>query len=261
MPESITAVQQLAFQGSGLSKIEIPANTETIGREAFQSCASLAEVKIGEKVSVIEWSAFQNCDALTAVTIPDSVTALGEYCFADCELLQEIQMGYGLTKLVSYTFHQCPSLEEVILSGRMNTLESSAFTNCINLKKLTIPRSVQSIGNNAFSYPTKMTVYGVPGTYAEEWANSVGAAFVGQDKPATAVSLSAGTATLNKGGTLILTLSVTPADYTDEVTWKSSNTSVATVSDTGVVTAQNLGNAVIQVNVGNVRASCMVTVL
>lgn len=64
-----------------------------------------------------------------------------------------------------------------------------------------------------------------------------------------------------KGGTLILTLSVTPADYTDEVTWKSSNTSVAIVSDTGVVTAQNLGDAVIQVNVGNVRASCKVTVL
>ena len=238
LPESVTWIQEYAFQNSGLTKITIPENVERIGSYAFK-----------------------NCDSLTSITIPDRVTTLGNNCFEDCELLKDVKLGTGLTKIASYTFNLCPSLENIVLPYRMNTVESNAFINCTKLKELTIPRAMQSIGSNAFSYPTRMTVYGVPETYAEEWAKSVGATFVSQEKPATAVTLSESTLTVNRGSTKTLVLSITPEDFTDEVTWKSSNTSVATVSDAGVVTAQGLGDAVIQVNVGSVSASCKVTVL
>ena len=45
-----------------------------------------------------------------------------------------------------------------------------------HLTEITIPRATGSIADNAFSYPTKMTVYGVTGTYAEEWAGGVSTA-------------------------------------------------------------------------------------
>lgn len=46
----------------------------------------------------------------------------------------------------------------------------------------------------------------------------------------------------------------------DEITWKSSNTKVATVNSTGVVTAKAKGTAVITVSCGKYSATCKITV-
>ena len=64
--------------------------------------------------------------------------------------------------------------------------------------------------------------------------------------PVTAVSLDPTTATILVGGTVTLTPTVSPADATlKTVTWSSSNTSVATVNSSGVVTGVSAGTAVI----------------
>ena len=261
LPEAVKTIQKNAFRNSGLIRIILPDNVEKIEEGAFRDCADLAEVTMGSKVISIGNYVFYNCDSLQAVSLPDSMTSMGSYAFADCEALKDVKFGGGLTKIPSYSFNLCPSLEGVVLPYRMAIVESNAFTNCTKLMELTVPRSVTDIKNNAFSYTGKMTVYGVPGTYAEEWANSVGAVFVAQEVPATALSLSETAVTMNRGGTTTLVVSVTPADFTDELTWKSSDTSVATVSDTGLVTAKGIGEAVIQVNAGNLSVSCKVAVV
>lgn len=65
--------------------------------------------------------------------------------------------------------------------------------------------------------------------------------------PATAITLNRTTASVKVGETLTLTASLQPEDSTDDpaVSWKSSNTSVASVSTAGVVTAKAAGTAVI----------------
>ncbi len=245
---------------TALTTIEIPDTVTKISEYAFQN-AGLTAIELPEKLTTIENYVFNNCDALQAISIPDSVTSIGTYCFADCEVLSDVSLGSGLTKLNSYTFNLCPSLQKLVLPYRMSTVAANAFTNCTKLTELTVPRATISIATNACSYPTKMTVYGVAGTYAEEWADSVGASFVNQEKPATAVTLNEATLTINKGKTANLVMSVTPTDFTDAITWKSNNESVATVSDAGVVTAKSVGNATIRVTVGNISASCKVTVV
>ena len=238
LPDSIIAIENKAFQNSGLTKLYLPQNIETI-----------------------EPYSFNNCDVLQAISIPDSVTVLGTYSFADCEKLSDVDLGTGLTQINSYAFNLCPAIQKIVLPYRMSTVAANAFTNCTNLTEITIPRATGSIADNAFSYPTKMTVYGVTGTYAEEWADSVGATFVNQEKPATAVTLGDSALTINNGDTTKLTLSVTPADFTDAVTWKSSDETVATISDAGVVTAKGAGSTTIRISVGNVSTSCKVTVV
>lgn len=80
----------------------------------------------------------------------------------------------------------------------------------------------------------------------------------------TGVSLDKTTLTLAVNDTGKLTATVTPDNATNKnVTWKSSNTSVATVSADGTVTAKNAGTATITVTTadGGKTATCTVTVV
>lgn len=68
--------------------------------------------------------------------------------------------------------------------------------------------------------------------------------------------------TITEGNTLRLTTSKVPADATDNfgASWKSSNTSVATVSSNGTVTAVKPGTATITATVNGWTASYVVTI-
>ena len=80
----------------------------------------------------------------------------------------------------------------------------------------------------------------------------------------TGVRLTPSSVTLARGDTRTLTATISPADATDQrVTWSSNNTTVATISSTGVVTAaQRGGTATITVRTtdGGYTDTCTVTV-
>ena len=81
--------------------------------------------------------------------------------------------------------------------------------------------------------------------------------------PVTGVSLNKNTATLTVGGTENLSATVNPSNATNQnVTWSSNNTTAATVSSTGVVTARAAGTATITVTTvdGSKTANCIVNI-
>ena len=78
--------------------------------------------------------------------------------------------------------------------------------------------------------------------------------------PVTSVTLDKPSATLKVGETVTLTATVKPDDATDKtVTWITSDASVATVNN-GVVTAKKVGSATITAKVGDVSATCIISV-
>lgn len=87
-------------------------------------------------------------------------------------------------------------------------------------------------------------------------------------KPATVsvtgLKLDKESLTLQEKGSATLTVTVKPADATNQdVTWKSSDTSIATVSEDGTVTAINAGTATITATAADgsgISASCNLTV-
>ncbi len=79
-------------------------------------------------------------------------------------------------------------------------------------------------------------------------------------QPSVSVVLSTNSAVLYNKGTNKLALNATVTGTTGAVVWTSSNTKVATVSDTGVVKAKKAGTAVITATVGSVKSECTVTV-
>ena len=84
-----------------------------------------------------------------------------------------------------------------------------------------------------------------------------------QAVPVETVTLDKTSETLLVGTTLQLTATITPANATNKsVTWSSSNSTVATVNSSGLVTAAGVGTATITVTTvdGGKTASCTVTI-
>ena len=76
----------------------------------------------------------------------------------------------------------------------------------------------------------------------------------------TGISLNKTTASVEVGKTTQLVASLQPYGATGTVTWASNNTSVATVSNSGLVTGKAVGDAVVTATCGTYSASCTVTV-
>ena len=81
--------------------------------------------------------------------------------------------------------------------------------------------------------------------------------------PAESISLNQTSVTLYSNttpNTVQLIADVTPDNTTDSVAWSSDNEAVATVNESGLVTAVSNGSATITATAGNVSAACTVTV-
>ena len=263
IPATVNSIGEKAFASNvNLSKVVFNSSKTAIGNSAFRDDVLLSNVTLPSEAPSIGDYAFYNCDSLTKIEIPNSVSYLGSFSFASCETLKEATVVTGVTELKEGIFRDDPLLSKVTLPYSLTKIGKNVFANDTALKEITIPRAVTSIDNNVFSYYRELTIYGVKGTYAETFANANGARFVERNTPATNVSLTPKTLTLYAGEKSALNLSVTPAAFTDEVSWMSSNENVATVSANGVVTAKKAGQATIKVYVGDdLNASCTLTVI
>ena len=144
-------------------------------------------------------------------------------------------------------------------------IADNVFLNNKTITSVTIPDGVTSIGNNAFNGCTRLgTVinlsnlplskgsedYGYVAYYADRVINSADISGISLDKSA---------ATLVEGESLTLKATVLGSVGDVPVTWRTSNSSVATVKD-GVVTAVAAGTAIITATAGDCSASCVVHV-
>lgn len=77
---------------------------------------------------------------------------------------------------------------------------------------------------------------------------------------ATAIRLDQTTIKTSVGAVRRLSVIVVPSNSEDEIVWSSSNESVATVDENGLIVACGEGSAVISVTVGGLTDSCAVSV-
>lgn len=79
--------------------------------------------------------------------------------------------------------------------------------------------------------------------------------------PCTGLSLDKTSLSFNIGDpSITVKANVLPANCTDDITWRSTNTAVASVYNNGVITPKSVGNCVIRVTCGELTASCSVVV-
>ena len=261
IPNAVNSIGSDCFYNCiSLTKLSIPKNVNTIYDSAFSHCEALTELHIAEGVSEIYYNAFEYCISLQSVTLPDSMQSIGSYAFRYCDALSEVNLGAGLKVIPSYCFYEDPALEKVVLPQQVTTVNEYAFGNCTKFTDITMNRNVSTITANAFSYPDKLTIHGVSGTYPETFAAENEITFVALDTPATAIRLNATEQRLARGYTAQMTANITPADASDELTWTSTDEDIVTVDANGKIEGVATGTASIIAMAGDVMELCEVTV-
>ncbi len=283
LPETVTAIRQNAFYGcASLPSINLPDGLQTIEDNAFYECKALTDITIPKNVTSIGTSAFYNCDglqtavinasgtvgsqafydcdALTSLTLADSITKIGSSLCYGCDKLTDIKFGKYIIEIPDSSFRKCSALQSVTLPRFCKTVAANAFAEDTKLTEAYVPASVSSIQDNSFSYPRKMTVYGKDGSYAQEYASNKKMTFSAVNAPITEVSFADKAVTVDKYKTFTEPLNISPDFDTDTITFTSSDASVATVSETGVIYTKKNGAAVITAKANDGNKTAMFTV-
>ncbi|MBO5336187.1 MAG: leucine-rich repeat protein [Lachnospiraceae bacterium] len=246
---------------TSLTNVDIPNTVTVIGEGAFTACINLEKIIIPDSVISIQERAFDECNALLEVEIPNSVVEVGDYAFRWCEKLESVNLGTGITEISCGMFKNCSSLERLELPNNIIMVDKEAFSNCTNLSEIIIPKGTTSISMETFTNPSELVIYGYYGTYAEDYAEIIGAKFVNLDVQEISVTISEKTKILYKGTGVQLKAYVEPEKFKKLITWNSSDKEIATITKDGYVESINPGEVMITATVGDVSDTCTIIVL
>ncbi|GEM_PF-2118681 len=286
MSNNVTEIGSSAFEGDEkLDNIQLSTALEKIEYKTFYNNKALKMINIPDSVTAIETQAFSN-SGLTEITIPKSVTRHGDslfentplkkvvlngtgdityHMFNGCKYLTDVTVSKGVKNIGREAFTGCTQLKEIVFPYGLQEIARAAFSKCTALTSVTLPRTVKTIADDVFSYPARITLTGIAGTYVQDYASAKNIKFVNKEVEATTVELNKTewNVVLDKNTYTVreqLELTVLPYDFTDDVVWTTSNADVAEVDATGNVSVKRAGDAVITVSVGEISATCKVHV-
>ena len=241
-----------------------------IGYKAFCRCYNLTSIEIPNSIDSISSHAFNGCERLQRVVIPNSVVTLYPCAFNSCTSLKSVVIGNSVRVIEEYCFQYCYQLTDVVIGSSVTYLAHKAFSDCSALRKVTCLAPEPPAMDAYYSFSDQAYTYGtlyVPEAsmkayrYDENWGRFSNFQSL---MLAEQLSLDKTSLTLYGNESQQLTATVLPAEASQELMWTSSDESVATVSQSGLVSAVAAGHAVITATTTDgtyLSASCDVTVL
>lgn len=149
--EPLTIGDSAFYNCTGLTSIELPARTKSIGASVFYQ-SKAANITLNEGLETIGENAFYNVGALTSITIPSTVTEIGAKAFYLSALqtvtFAENQNGVTPLTLGNYVFAYCRSLKSATLRKGTKNIPAYAFQNDKLLETVTIPSTVTNDTSN-----------------------------------------------------------------------------------------------------------------
>ena len=224
--------------------VSVPSSVTGIGREAFYK-GSLKSITIPPSVTKIGDMAFEECENLKSIVFPDSVKNYGVAIFENCISLENITLSNSAYGISHHEFYKCRNLQSITIPDIVIYIDKLAFGDCTSLISITIPKSVTEIADDAFEGCNKnLIIICEKDSYAEKYAKEHGipCQYIDEENTQTitakdfiktygdkAFFLGAKT---NGGGKL---------------TYKVSNTKIATIDKKGKVTIKGCGRTQIKI--------------
>ena len=105
LPSGVEKIESNAFKNcKAMKKAVVPDTVSSIGSSAFYGCEALADITLGSKLKKIESQTFYGCTALPSIMIPYNVTTIGDSAFVNCTKLTQITVPRNTTSIASNAF-------------------------------------------------------------------------------------------------------------------------------------------------------------
>lgn len=266
----ISQISDYAFNScTSLDNVAFPESMTSIADNSFSECTSLKTLDLGKKLKIIGPSAFKGDVALEGVDFPTTLYGLGVESFSGCTSLPSIEIK-GISSVGKQSFQGCTGLKWVSLSAKTTSLGENSFAGCtgIGYVKSYAETPPEGLANFPEAVVANGTLF-VPEASMEEyefselwepWLKKP----LTEDVLVTSISLSQNEIAFRATETIQLTATVGEDNAVNkDVIWKSSDENIATVDETGLVTAIAVGNAEITAKAADgsgIRDICAVTV-
>lgn len=153
IPNSVTAIGDCAFEGSGLAgELNLPNSLVTIGDGAFFRCNFTGDLVIPNSVTHIGVGAFSESGFTGKLTISNSIDTIKSCTFSSCGFTGELIIPNSVTTIESGAFSLSGSFTgDLVIPHSVVTIDRQAFMHCGGFTgNLIIGNSVTTIGDQAF---------------------------------------------------------------------------------------------------------------
>ncbi|MFC4368198.1 leucine-rich repeat protein, partial [Citroniella saccharovorans] len=151
IPETVTLIDDFAFNSNKLTEIKLPSKLEKAGMSAF-GLNSIEEVTIPGTLKEIPNGMFST-NLSTKIVIEEGVETIGVSAFTGCKIERlEIPASVKIVGKTAFSGGSTPQsgpLKELILHEGLEVIEKGAFQKN-NLKEVKMPSSLKEIGDTAF---------------------------------------------------------------------------------------------------------------
>ena len=159
---SLTAIDNYAFEHTGLKTVALPNTITELGYCTFQYCDSLTSINIPTGVDYVPDDFCEGCRRLASVQMHDGIRTVRTDAFYGCRTLPTIDLNDQIERIENDAFRDCDSLRLDRLPAALTFIGDGAFYNARSLSgHLTIPAGVTRIDGNAFN-GTSITAVTLP---------------------------------------------------------------------------------------------------
>ena len=105
LPSGVEKIESNAFKNcKAMKKAVVPDTVSSIGDSAFYGCEALTDITLGSKLKKIESQTFYGCTVLPSIVLPYNVTTIGDSAFVNCTKLTQITVPRNTTSIASNAF-------------------------------------------------------------------------------------------------------------------------------------------------------------